>query len=197
MTVMSLLGGCDGWKLFANTNREWREEVILPDGATIVVERKVTYEESNSLSGDAYGLQVKSSTLAFSGKLAALPVWSALLDPMVLYRDATQAGQWVIVAKTSECDVWSQRGEPQPPYFEFRLVDKNWQEAPLSPTSIDQPANLLLNYQRLEDSKVTASMSQSMDRENSERYRLIRAQAKSNCGHSSRNPYGYGKVTKE
>jgi hypothetical protein len=128
--------------------REWDEEVLLEDGRTIEVHRTVTFNETNSLSGDAYNAVETGATLSFKGSLATLPAWNEPLMALVLYQDATTE-EWVIVATTTSCQVWRQRGEPRPqPYWEFRMGDRGWREVPLSATSIGRAANLLHRYQR-------------------------------------------------
>lgn len=130
------------------TTRHWTEDVLLDDGSTIVVERSVTFNETNSLAGDTYNAVETEATLAFTGDLAGLPVWSAPLMALLLYRDQTRAGQWVIVATTTSCHVWNLRGEPPSMYWEYRLGPQGWQEVMLSPTSIGRRTNLLFSYQQ-------------------------------------------------
>lgn len=80
------------------TTRHWTEDVLLDDGSTVVVERSVAF---NAVETEA--------TLAFTGKESGLPVWSAPLMALLLYRDpATQ--EWVIVPGAPElCAVDPQR----------------------------------------------------------------------------------------
>jgi hypothetical protein len=63
-----------------------------------------------------------------------------------MYRDAS-ANEWVVVATTTDCATWSRRGKTIPPYWEFRLNDKDWRETPLSETSKGRRANLFTSYQ--------------------------------------------------
>jgi hypothetical protein len=134
--------------------RAWTEDVLLDDGSTIVVKRTVSFKESNSWSGDAYNAVEVDATLSFTGELGRLPVWRAPLMALLLYRDATD--EWVLVATTTSCDVWNDRGaprlmylpdKPQTIYWEYRLRATGWQEVPLSRTSVGKGVNLLHRYQ--------------------------------------------------
>lgn len=141
--VLATVSGC-GF-LFGDQERSWSEDVELDDGSVITIQRYVKFEESNSWSGDAYNATETRATLAFTGKLASLPTWEVALMPLVLYRD-TATSEWVLVAKTSSCDVWDARGQPFPPYWEYRLDGNVWRERPLSSNSKGRATNLFINY---------------------------------------------------
>jgi hypothetical protein len=123
----------------------WTEDVDLPDGRTIMVKRMERAFEHFSASGDTGLIERSDAALAFTGPLAKLPQWRYPLIALVLYQDANQ--QWVLVATTTDCDVWRAHGKPRPLYWEFRLNEHNngWQEAPLSPASIGLQANLIMS----------------------------------------------------
>jgi hypothetical protein len=129
------------------TTREWTEDVLLDDGTTIQVERTVRFKETDAPGGGAYNAIEQDATIAFTGELAQLPTWQQPLMAMVLYHDHA-ADEWVVVARTSSCFLWEDRGKPKPPYFEFRLGKDGWHETPLSPASFGRPTNLLLQYRR-------------------------------------------------
>jgi hypothetical protein len=180
--VVATLAACDS---MGTSTKHWTEDVTLDDGPTLAVERAVKYTESSAWGGGAYNATELSSTISFSGAQASMPTWSAPLEPMVLYRDATRNGQWVIVATTSTCAVWSDRGEPRPPYWEFRLGAKGWQEAPLSTSSHDRPTNLYLNYTLLDElydpHHVPAGEAWATVEHAEDEYRYVRPNAKWNC----------------
>lgn len=139
-----MLTGCD-WSS-GPTNREWTEDVLLDDGSTVVVKRAVSFNETNSWSGDAYNAVETDATISFTGELADLPPWRAPLMALVMYRDKATS-EWVVVAISSSCEVWNRRGKPRPPYWEFRLDERGWRESPLSAASIGRSGNLLHRYQ--------------------------------------------------
>lgn len=126
--------------------REWTEDALLEDGSTIVVKRTVSFNETNSWSGDAYNAVETDATISFTGELSKLPPWRAPLMALVLYQDK-ETKEWVVVAISSSCDVWNRRGRPRPPYWEFRLDAKGWRETSLSQASIGRSGNLLHRYQ--------------------------------------------------
>jgi hypothetical protein len=130
---------------FWPNTRSWTEDVQLDDGTVIQIERTVTFETSNSWAGDAPVAIDKRVTLRLTGALADLPAWRVRLIPMVLYQDA-QTKEWVIVAETNLCDVWYARGQPFPPYWEYRLTRGQWRAQPLSENSKGRAANLLVTY---------------------------------------------------
>ena len=140
---VALLLGCSGSSI---VTREWTEDVLLDDGKTIQVKRTVRFKESNSWSGDSYNAVEHDATIAFTGELAQLPMWQEPLMAMVLYQDS-QTSEWVVVARTTSCQLWAERGKPKPPYWEYRLKESAWHQTPLSASSLGRPANLLHRYQ--------------------------------------------------
>jgi hypothetical protein len=55
--------------------------------------------------------------------------------------------EWVIVATTSNCEVWEERGQPEPPYWEYRLRAGKWVQVELSELSKGQETNLFFAYE--------------------------------------------------
>ena len=183
ITAGLLIAGVASFRILVGPkHRTWTEDVLLDDGSTIVVERSVTFSESNSWSGDAYNATESSSTIAFTGNLQNLPSWNLPLMPLVLYRDTAAQAQWVVVASTTTCGVWNARGEPRPPYWEFRLGNAGWQEVPLSATSLGRSTNLYLGYNVLKAKHVTVAMRRTSNGEAVGEYRFVLANATWNCG---------------
>ncbi|HZF31104.1 MAG TPA: hypothetical protein VE907_18465 [Gammaproteobacteria bacterium] len=169
------------------TTRAWVEDVLLDDASTIEVKRSASFIETNSLGGDAYNAVETDATIGFTGALETLPQWREPLMALLLYRDATTA-EWVIVATTTSCDTWLDRGEPEPMYWEFRLRDREWVETPLSASSIGRPGNLLHRYQRkLPTNHITVSDRSRLQPASQldEMYRVVVAEARGGCLHSS------------
>jgi hypothetical protein len=143
--------------------RAWTEDVLLDGGKTIQVKRTVTFNETNSMSGDAYNAVESDATLAFTGELSQLPIWRQPLMALVLYQDKSTE-EWVIVAKTSSCHIWDTRGKPKPPYWEFRSTNRGWLENPLSQASVGRPANLLRRYQKeLQTTHITVATRRQLE----------------------------------
>jgi hypothetical protein len=155
------LAGCAA----SQTSKRWMEEVLLEDGSIIQVERRVVFNETNALGGGAYNAVEKASTLRFTGERAGLPEWSVPLRPIVLYRDSA-TNEWVVVAATTSCSVWQARGQPNPPYWEYRLGVAGWVQEPLSPTSIGRGNNLLRHYQNAAlDGVISIAQKAVLDRD--------------------------------
>jgi hypothetical protein len=128
-------------------SRTWSEDVLLDDGSTVVVERHVEYEATNSFARDAPNLSTFQSTLALRGSGGAGNVWVGLLDPILLYRDPVTR-EWVLVAATLDCAAWRSSGRPLPPYWEYRLRASRWVAQPLSAESIGRESNLFVLYEQ-------------------------------------------------
>lgn len=175
------MSGCAG-----EVERRWSEEVEIGDGKIIEVDRYVKFSESNSVSGDAYSSTARESTLNFKGEFAGVPTWSVPLVPILLYHDATTA-QWVIVATTSNCDTWYERGGPVPPYWEYRLSADKWTQSPLSESSKGRKTNLFFDYEPdLPEKKISASLKRQVIQRNSfaKKYLSIEGGLKSRCGYA-------------
>jgi hypothetical protein len=123
--------------------RKWTEDVLLPDGRTITIERSDTFLDRSSWSGDVGVRERLGVRVAFTGPFAALPVWQeSSLIPLVLLQDPANL-QWTLIATVNTCEAWSAHDKPRWPYWEFRLVDGAWREVPLSESSFGLKANLI------------------------------------------------------
>jgi hypothetical protein len=80
--------------------------------------------------------------VSFSRDLSELPAWEDALIPMVLYFDLSTS-EWVLVATTNACEVWSGRNKPRWPYWEYRVVEGRWREEPVAEHSFGLQANLI------------------------------------------------------
>jgi hypothetical protein len=147
LATLLLLGvGACGW-LTGSHQRSWSEDVQLDDGSVITIDRFVSFDSSDALGGGAYSATETKATLAFTGNLASLPTWDVPLMPLVLYRDSATK-EWVIVATSTRCEIWAQRGKPNPPYWEYRLTSAGWQDHPLSESSTNRSSNLFIRYSK-------------------------------------------------
>lgn len=123
---------------------EWREQVKLQDGQTILVERSAEFSE-NWVAGGGGGSVNKGMSLRFVQPLApdAPAPWSAPYVPMLLDRDP-QTQEWVLLATFFHCDSWVALGKPQLPYTEYRYRGSRWVQQPLGSRWIGRTANLLV-----------------------------------------------------
>jgi hypothetical protein len=175
------LSGCAG-----AVDRNWSEEVGLDGGKVITIDRHVKFRESNSFAGDAYNSTDIESRLSFTGEHSSLPAWRVALVPVLLYRDKT-ADEWVIVATTSNCDTWYQKGGPVPPYWEYRLTGGQWQESKLSEASLGRKTNLFFNYEpKLPARTLTRQVKDEVIKRNAfaELFLSVTSDSRFNCGYA-------------
>jgi hypothetical protein len=125
--------------------RQWTEDVRLEDGGTVQIERFVAFDETNALGGGAYNAVESKATLKFRGELASLPMWDFPRMALVLYR-SSETRNWRLVTASTSCEVWRRDGKPRPPYWEYELIEGQWQEVPLSEESIGKRTNLFYRY---------------------------------------------------
>ena len=178
LIAIALCCGCDGVK-----RRHWSEEVTLDDGHRIVIERFVKFQTSNALGGGAYGSTDLESTLRFRGELSELPAWDVPLVPLVLFKEHA-TNEWVVVATTGNCDTWYERGEPVPPYWEYRLRGGTWLLSVLSKDSVGRKSNLFFDYEPSDPRTVVTEKIKHRaiaTNEFSPGYLSIRAEEKTNC----------------
>ena len=179
---LAMLNACE--RLTGRATRDWSESVPLSDGRTITIDRHVEFESSNSLAGDAYSVKEKTSTIAFRDDLVLLSPWTFPLRPLVLYEDH-DSSEWVVVATTTNCEVWDVRGRPQPPYWEFRLKGSRWIEVMVSETSLGRRTNLFIGYDPgLPAKHITIALTEAdmAHKLVDEIYRSIKADGRSGCG---------------
>ena len=164
-----LATACDALR---SGDRTWTEEVALDDGSVIIIDRHVEQQMSNALGGGAFNATETKATLSFRKDLATLPPWDLPLMPLLLYRDSSE---WVIVATTTTCEVWRNRGAPKAFYWEFRLRGTEWVEVDVSESSFERKTNLLFEYSQPLPSKhinlTTKAQLHSGDQ--AEMYRVI------------------------
>ena len=163
--------------------REWSEEVAV-ERRVVTVERRVEFAKNRSLAGDYYADTTRRSTLVIRDGSVALPAWTDVLLPLVLYQD-TGTIEWVLVASTTDCQTYRQRGRPKPTYWEFRLRGPTWVEAPLSSTSLERKTNLLYLYDDPLPTRhftVASKARFQSSARTDERYLSIKPDSSFNCG---------------
>jgi len=137
-----VLCSCSGYR---EEFRTWKEEVLLPDGRTIVVERSVSFVDATTWAGESPTREETAAELRFTESLSHLPSWNTPLRAILLYWDAV-AGGWVLVATAGTCEIWRSRGQPPSFNWEFRLQGNDWREVPLSQSSLGLASNLQYEY---------------------------------------------------
>ena len=121
----------------------WREEVELPGGAIVVVQRGAELR-ANYIPGGGGGSINEGMTLAFVSPAAPdnPAAWSGKYVPILLDRDPASR-EWAIVATFFHCDTWYALGRPKLPYTEFRFRQGRWVQQDLSSQWVGRVANVL------------------------------------------------------
>jgi hypothetical protein len=137
IVVVSAIAGC------SEKSPSWREDVLLSNGTVVRVRRTHRYEVRSAVGGPTIvkPIEYRLEVVASSGKTP--PPWVGTLDPLLLDLDPV-TGEYVLLCSTSMVDVWKQNGSPKdPPYWEFRLHEGQWQRHELRPIWFGRATNLL------------------------------------------------------
>ena len=175
--------GC-GSEGLDGVNMSWQEEVRLPGGALIVVERTASGERRGELGGpDRW--EPKSMTLripATSAGITIPPEWRSQYIPMLLDYDPSTA-TWSVVATFAYCQAWEELGRPTSPYLEFQSqAGGDWHRVELESSRLGQGANLLVSVRATgEPGLVREQEKQVRLRRAAERYRRIVERWITNC----------------
>ncbi len=106
----------------------WKEEVVMFDGAKVVVEREVIHGHllDQEFSDIRHGPPVKGNRLRVPLAEGGWSVsWEAMgLNPQAIGR---VGGTWYLAATPMLCGDYDNWGRPVPPYVFFRYVGKEWQ----------------------------------------------------------------------
>jgi hypothetical protein len=141
------MSACAG--LFDIGSENWKEEVLLHDGRTIIVERS----QSRGGQGEVGQSPIKEQSIAFT-----LPgtrneiVWRDEYSKEVGHANFNLlalhalSGEAYVVASAYGCLSYNKWGRPNPPYIFFRYDGKSWARIPLSefPEEFKQ-INLVIN----------------------------------------------------
>jgi hypothetical protein len=143
--VLLALGGCG---VIGGGVRQWQEEVALPDGKTIVVERSHVLgstldRELSSMNAPPGAKSYAISIPLPNGGQAKWEAENKDMIPMAL----SVAGEGVqILASPSDCAAYSRFGRPVPPFLIFRYDNGHWVRATIDqfPSAIAE-ANLMIS----------------------------------------------------
>jgi hypothetical protein len=141
------MSACAG--LFDFEGERWKEEVLLHDGSTIVVERS----QSRGGRGEIGQSPIKEQSIAFTfpGSRNEI-IWRdeyseeaghANFNVLALH---ILNGKAYVVASAYGCPSYNKWGRPNPPYIFFRYDGKAWARIPLSEFPADfKQINLVIN----------------------------------------------------
>lgn len=157
-----LLAGCGG-------TRNWKEEVLLDNGKTIVVERWAKL--GNPLDREIPDLKFGPPTIGYGISIPKLGQWLPVLwetDRTLTPLAIGFRGETIyLVASPNFCWAYDQLGRPVPPYVFFKHDGKEWNRISVEefPEEINT-ANLLVaaRPQDVESGEVSAALVVSRNR---------------------------------
>lgn len=136
-----LLTGCAGGI------RHWQEQVILPDGRELIVERSHTLSNRFDREIAAYdsGPSATAYTVAVPLPAGGKAVWQAEHKDMIPIAVAVQE-QGVYLVALPSCTIFRKLGKPAPPFLVFKYLDGQWQRTGIEefPKAIGE-ANLMID----------------------------------------------------
>lgn len=190
--------------LFGLGGTSWKEEVLLHDGTTIIVERSVELGGRHEI-GQRPPYKEQSLSFTMPGTHQAIrwddhhseDIGTANFLPMLL---DIRAGVAYLVASPMGCLSYNKWGRPNPPYVIFKHDGRDWQRIPLTelPEEIKTP-NLIFS---MPDIKVEESGKRFMSAEMIKKiiagykqpeYRAILREAMKNAGGNCGEMVPYGK----
>lgn len=126
-----------------NPKERWDEEVLLSNGQVLQVRRTLEWAGTNAV-GDSVTYGERVTRLSFRVPSGQVLSWSGVSEKAMILDYDPAGAQYFIVTAPMGCMLWQRSGKPRPPYFEYRLVGKQWQFVPLSPSHVGHEANLLV-----------------------------------------------------
>lgn len=143
--VLFALGGCG---VIGGGVRQWQEEVALPDGKTIVVER--SHVLGNTLNRELSSINsppdVKSYVISIPLPNGGQAKWEAEDKDMIPLALSVSGDVVQVLASPSDCAAYSRFGRPVPPFLVFRYGSGRWVKATIDefPSAITE-ANLMIS----------------------------------------------------
>ena len=137
LLLLATVGGC------STRTASWTEEVKLSNGRTVQVERQERYEIVGSIGGARGALNLEAR-LRVLDQAPASPEWVDRLEPLLLDVD-TANSELVLICTSGDDQVWSARGKPTPPYWQFRLHDGKWIQEPVQEFVFGRETNLVID----------------------------------------------------
>lgn len=139
--ALMMMSGCGVIEL------TWSEEVRLPTGSLILVERTASGEGRGEIGGPTQWEPTEMTLSIPPGTpqgTSVPPLWRSEFIPILLDYDKT-TDTWSIVATFAYCSTWRRIGRPDSPYIEFQSrAGGAWQKIALEEQRIEQPTNLLV-----------------------------------------------------
>jgi hypothetical protein len=137
-----LLAGCAGGI------RHWQEQVILPDGRELIVERSHTLGNRFDREIAAYNAGPSATAYTVTVPLpdGGKAVWQAEHKDMIPIAVAIEDKTAFVLATPFNCRAYAKYGRPIPPFFVFKSLNGQWQRTGIEefPKTIGE-ANLMID----------------------------------------------------
>lgn len=195
--LLLLAGGCGSGSGSGSGEKEvtWKEKVDLADGSAIQIDRYVRFhwQRSFGIGGGSTGEGERESRLTIDVASGSLPVWSGPLIPVRLDRDPAKH-EFVLVTTSLNCKYWNAHGQPDPPYWTFRLRGGVWQVTEIPESFYGRRPNLFFDYndedrRRLSTDDVESRKRSQIQHATAEHLRtIIRSSTLFGCTRSYKTP---------
>ena len=145
LLVRLALGGCG---VIGGGVRQWQEEVALPDGKTIIVER--SHVLGSTLNRELSSMNAppgaKSYAISIPLPNGGLAKWEAEDKDMIPLALSVAGDVIHVLASPSDCAAYSRFGRPVPPFLVFRYDSGRWVRATIDEfPSVIAEANLMIS----------------------------------------------------
>lgn len=144
LLALCTLGGCG----VIGGVRQWQEEVALPDGKTIIVER--SHVLGSTLNRELSSMNAPPGAKSY-GITIPLPnggqaKWEAEHKDMIPLALSVSGDAVLVLASPFNCPAYARLGRPVPPFFVFRYDSGHWIRVTIDafPSAITE-ANLLIS----------------------------------------------------
>lgn len=145
LLALLALGGCGA---IGGGVRQWQEEVALPGGKTIIVER--SHVLGSTLDRELSSMNAPPDAKAY---VISIPLtnggqaeWAAEDKDMIPLALSVSGDVVQVLASPSDCAAYSKLGRPVPPFLVFRYDSGRWVKATIDefPSAITE-ANLMIS----------------------------------------------------
>lgn len=143
--ALCIFGGCGA---IGGGVQQWQEEVALPDGKTIIVERSHVLGSTlnRELSSMNAPPDAKSYAISIPLPNGGQAKWEAEHKDMIPLALSVAGDSLLVLASPFNCSAYARLGRPVPPFFVFRYDSGQWIRTTIDefPSAITE-ANLLIS----------------------------------------------------
>jgi hypothetical protein len=123
----------------------WQEEVRFSDGRIVRVEREITWHTTQPLGeGKSYITGTTVLRPLRDGTDFVFPEWRGDAEAILLFDVDSVSGSFALVTYAETCSRYNSGGQPNPPYFEYRVRADRWEAVPFEIALVGKAANMSL-----------------------------------------------------